>query len=153
MPWSDGAWTDPWLPVGDQTTVAAQRDNPVPTLTLTRDLIALRRAFADAAYEPVPCEGWAYRRGDHVIALNLEPAAGGDGGGSAARWSSGRTGRATGPVRRASRRLRGGDIEGGPAQRAHSVMSGVPAGRPYRPSSRAVLARGTRRRASSTFST
>lgn len=73
MPWHDGAWTDPWLPVGDQTTVAAQRDDPDSTLTLTRDLIALRRAFAGAPYAVLdaPAGAWAYRRGGFVIVLNL----------------------------------------------------------------------------------
>ena len=73
MPWDEGAWTDPWLPVGDQTTVAAQRDDPGSTLYLVRDLIALRAAFAGAPYEPLPAppDAWAFRRGEHTIALNL----------------------------------------------------------------------------------
>lgn len=76
MPWDEDAWSDPWLPVGDQTTVAAQRADPDSTLTFTRDLIMLRRAFVDASYEALlsPAGAWAYRRSDHLVALNLGAA-------------------------------------------------------------------------------
>jgi alpha-glucosidase len=85
MPWSDapgGGFTTaeatPWLPFGDlAVNVAAQREDPASTLTLVRDLIALRRGAADltgGAYATLPAPGgaWAYRRGDgFAVALNL----------------------------------------------------------------------------------
>ena len=81
MPWN-AAWTDPWLPVGGGTSVAAQREDPDSILSFTRELIARRRNSPDlleGAYEslPAPPGVWAYRRGEStVIALNLadEPA-------------------------------------------------------------------------------
>ena len=41
-----------------------------------RDLIAARGAFAGAPYATVPAPdgAWAYRRGDHAVALNLAAA-------------------------------------------------------------------------------
>jgi alpha-glucosidase len=73
----------PWLPVADdytQVNVAAQRDDPASLLSLTRRLIALRRAapaLATGSYTPLPAEGdlIAYLRegpgGRYLIALNL----------------------------------------------------------------------------------
>ena len=84
MVWSDeeGAGfaepgVEPWLPVGDRSrNVAAQRDDPNSILTLTRDLIALRRhrGLLTGAYEPVegPSGVWAFRReGGALVAVNL----------------------------------------------------------------------------------
>lgn len=75
MPWGDGTWEDaePWLPLHAPTTVAAQREDPASTLHLVRDLIAARRAFVSAPYETLSApEGvWAFRRGDHAVAINL----------------------------------------------------------------------------------
>jgi alpha-glucosidase len=68
---------EPWLPIGPRDrNVAAQRDDPDSLLTLTRDLIALRkhRGLLTGAYEPVvaPREVWAFRReGGALVALNL----------------------------------------------------------------------------------
>jgi alpha-glucosidase len=76
MPWN-GAWKDPWLPVGGGTSVAAQQEDPQSILSFTRDLIARRRATPDlveGAYERLeaPPGVWAYRRGSStVVALNL----------------------------------------------------------------------------------
>jgi alpha-glucosidase len=89
MVWSDqeGAGftepgVEPWLPIGDRSrNVAAQRGDPGSILTLTRDLIALRRhrLLLTGAYEEVaaPPGVWAFRReGGALVALNLgdEPA-------------------------------------------------------------------------------
>jgi alpha-glucosidase len=86
MPWSPGpgggfteAGVEPWLPLGDRDglTVAEQRDDPQSALSLTRDLIALRRRSPDlrtGAYSRLEApEGvWAWRRGDAtVVAVNL----------------------------------------------------------------------------------
>lgn len=83
MVWSDTdgagftvAGAEPWLPIGSRArNVAAQRDDPGSTLTLARDLIALRRRPPLAgAYEPVdaPAGVWAFRRGGGaLVALNL----------------------------------------------------------------------------------
>jgi alpha-glucosidase len=68
---------EPWLPIGARDrNVAAQRDDPSSILTLTRDLIALRkhRLLLTGAYEPVeaPRGVWAFRRGGGaLVALNL----------------------------------------------------------------------------------
>ena len=68
---------EPWLPVGDRLrNVAAQRADAGSILTLTRDLIALRRqhTLLSGCYEPVDApEGiWAFRRGGGaLVALNL----------------------------------------------------------------------------------
>jgi alpha-glucosidase len=85
MPWQSGpgaGFTDPgvrpWLPVGDitETNVADQRDDPFSTLTLVRDLIALRRAepaLHGGAYRTAaaPDGMWAWSRGDRfLVALN-----------------------------------------------------------------------------------
>ena len=86
MPWSPeagagftAAGAEPWLPVGDRTglTVAEQRGDPGSALSLTRELVALRRRSAElraGAYERLPAsEGvWAWRRGGRtIVALNL----------------------------------------------------------------------------------
>jgi alpha-glucosidase len=86
MPWRAGpgagftaAGVDPWLPVGDRKglSVAEQRGDPDSALTLTRDLVALRRRSAElraGAYErlPAPEGAWAWRRGERTaVALNL----------------------------------------------------------------------------------
>ena len=74
---------DPWLPLGDhaRVNVAAQRADPASTLTLCRDLIALRRStpeLLEGAYESVatPSGVWAWRRGRAIaVAVNLSGAA------------------------------------------------------------------------------
>jgi alpha-glucosidase len=84
MVWSDeeGAGftepgVEPWLPIGDRSrNVADQRDDPGSILTLTRDLIELRRhrGLLTGAYEPVgaPAGVWAFRRGGGaLVALNI----------------------------------------------------------------------------------
>jgi alpha-glucosidase len=64
-----------WLPIGDADTcnVEAQRGDEGSVLHLTRDLIALRKAFASAPYtrRSSPENTWVYKRGTHVIALNM----------------------------------------------------------------------------------
>jgi alpha-glucosidase len=68
---------EPWLPIGSrERNVAAQRDDPDSILTLTRDLIALRRhrGLLTGGYAQVAApEGvWAFRReGGALVALNL----------------------------------------------------------------------------------
>ena len=83
MQWSDapgGGFTapgvEPWLPVGDLAgcNVAAQRDDPESMLTLTRDLIALRRQnpdLQDGSYATVdaPSGMWAWRRGHRTLVV------------------------------------------------------------------------------------
>lgn len=86
MPWRPGpggGFTEPtarpWLPMGDPDScnVESQRDDPHSTLTLVRDLIALRHRAPDLAtgsYTTLeaPDGVWAWRRGNrHVVALNL----------------------------------------------------------------------------------
>jgi alpha-glucosidase len=84
MVWEDvegAGFTEPgvetWLPIGRRDrNVAAQRDDPDSILTLTRDLIALRRhrGLLAGAYEPreAPEGVWAFRRGGGaLVALNL----------------------------------------------------------------------------------
>ena len=84
MAWRDdegGGFTEagvePWLPIGDRSrNVEAQRGDPGSILTLTQDLIALRRhrLILRGAYEPVdgPEGVWAFRReGGALVALNL----------------------------------------------------------------------------------
>ena len=72
---------EPWLPFGSRNrNVASQRDDPGSILTLTRDLIALRkhRRLLHGAYEAVaaPAGVWAFRReGGAFVALNLGDAA------------------------------------------------------------------------------
>jgi alpha-glucosidase len=64
---------EPWLPAVDpaHTNVEAQRDDPGSTLSLVRDLLALRRVLGDGIelVDAVPGV-LAYRRGDHGIAIN-----------------------------------------------------------------------------------
>jgi alpha-glucosidase len=89
MVWRDedgGGFTDasvePWLPIGPRDrNVADQRGEPGSILSLTRDLIALRRhrGLLTGAYEQLdaPADVWAFRRGGGaLVALNLgaEPA-------------------------------------------------------------------------------
>jgi alpha-glucosidase len=68
---------EPWLPIGPcDRNVADQREDPNSILTLTRDLIALRkhRRILHGAYEPVeaPADVWAFRRDSGaVVALNF----------------------------------------------------------------------------------
>jgi alpha-glucosidase len=86
MPWTDGpggGFTDPgvepWLPLGDlgSATVAAQRDDPDSMLSLTRDLIALRRETPELQVGPylslmTPSDLWAWSRGRRmVVAANM----------------------------------------------------------------------------------
>jgi alpha-glucosidase len=72
---------EPWLPIGPRArNVADQRDDPGSILTLTRDLIALRRdgELLRGAYATVeaPQGVWAFRRGGGaLVALNLGAAA------------------------------------------------------------------------------
>jgi alpha-glucosidase len=63
----------PWLPLIDpaERNVADQRDDPSSMLTLTRELIALRRELGDGFELLDAAEGvLAFRRGDHTVALN-----------------------------------------------------------------------------------
>jgi alpha-glucosidase len=68
-----------WLPMGDheKRNVADQRDDPASVLTLTRDLVALRRATPELQRGPyatieAPEGVWAWSRGDHhFVAVNL----------------------------------------------------------------------------------
>jgi glycosidase len=68
---------EPWLPIGDRSrNIAAQREDPGSILTLTRDLIALRRHRGLLAGDYVPLEApagvWAFRRGGGaLVAVNL----------------------------------------------------------------------------------
>jgi alpha-glucosidase len=62
-----------WLPPVDpaERNVEAQRDDPASALTLTRELIALRRELGDGFELLDAAEGVvAYRRGRHAIAVN-----------------------------------------------------------------------------------
>jgi alpha-glucosidase len=110
MRWSDdephGGFTDgePWLPATpvDGGAVDAQERDPGSLLRLYRDLIALRRDLAPGLELLDAAEGvLAYRRGEHLIALNLAageraaPVAG-----ELVRHTHGRTGRS--PERLAS---------------------------------------------------
>jgi alpha-glucosidase len=67
---------EPWLPAVDPTerNVDAQRDDPGSTLSLVRELIALRRELGDG-FEllDAPDGVVAYRRGRHVVAVNTTP--------------------------------------------------------------------------------
>ena len=80
MPWDDsakGGFTDgaPWLPVAKSPTgsVAAQERDPSSLLHLYRRLVAVRDALPAAGLQflDAPPGVLAYRRGDHVVALNL----------------------------------------------------------------------------------
>jgi alpha-glucosidase len=68
----------PWLPAGDTAAcnVADQRQDPASTLSLCRDLLALRRAEVGgqiADYEELAASEtlWAYRTGGLVVAANF----------------------------------------------------------------------------------
>jgi alpha-glucosidase len=90
MPWRDvpgGGFTSPdarpWLPLGptEECNVEQQRSDPTSMLTLTRDLISLRRRTPDlrtGTYETIgaPEGSWAWRRGAHVaVVLNMSERA------------------------------------------------------------------------------
>jgi glycosidase len=64
---------DPWLPAveAERVNVEAQRDDPRSTLSLVRDLLALRRVLGDGLELLEAAPGvLAYARGEHTIALN-----------------------------------------------------------------------------------
>jgi alpha-glucosidase len=69
----------PWLPLGEPATgsVDRQREDPGSILTLTRDLITLRKQTPDlcaGSYTtlPAPDGVWAWRRGSRfVVVVNL----------------------------------------------------------------------------------
>jgi alpha-glucosidase len=64
---------EPWLPPVDpeSTNVEAQRQDPRSTLSLIRDLLALRRVLGEGLeLVDAPPGVLAYRRGDHSIAIN-----------------------------------------------------------------------------------
>ena len=65
-----------WLPPVDpeRTNVEAQRDDPRSMLSLVRDLLAARRLLGDGIELLEAAAGVvAYRRGEHVIAVNTTP--------------------------------------------------------------------------------
>jgi len=68
---------EPWLPLVDpaERNVQAQRDDPGSTLSLFRDMIAGRRELGKG-FEMLDSDPGmiAFRRGGHVIALNLSGA-------------------------------------------------------------------------------
>src|SRR5919106_4548002 len=69
---------EPWLPLVDpeHVNVEAQRDDPGSMLTLTRELIRLRRSLARDFRLLDSAPGvLAYARGEHVVALNTTAAA------------------------------------------------------------------------------
>lgn len=92
MPWrrmeAHAGFTDgePWLPIGDQNTlrnVETQRDDPASMLTLTRDLLALRRstpALSLGSWRAADVDGdalayWREAAGErYLILANLEAA-------------------------------------------------------------------------------
>src|SRR5689334_7052628 len=72
------AGVTPWLPAGDTAAcnVAGQRQDPASTLSLCRDLLALRRAEVGgqiADYEELAASEtlWVYRTGGLVVAANF----------------------------------------------------------------------------------
>jgi alpha-glucosidase len=86
MHWNDtpgggfaAAGVIPWLPMGDTaaTNVASQLGDAESVLTLTHDLIALRRRTPDLhsgtyATVPSPDALWVWRRGErHVVVINF----------------------------------------------------------------------------------
>jgi alpha-glucosidase len=80
LPWN-GAWRDPWLPVGNRTPpVATQHDDPESLLNYTRQLIDRRRSSPDllkGGYESLPSPDgvFAFRRGEKTrVAVNLSDA-------------------------------------------------------------------------------
>jgi glycosidase len=78
MQWDDSPGAgftggEPWLPILDSGSlnVAAQAEDPHSTLTLVRDLIALRRTLTGPLELLDAAPGvLAYRRGEHVVAIN-----------------------------------------------------------------------------------
>jgi len=75
---------EPWLPYGDfaACNVASQQDDRDSTLTLTRDLIAMRETNADLArggYSTLPGSDdkvWVWQRGENtVVACNISDSA------------------------------------------------------------------------------
>ena len=88
MPWDGspgggftGPGVTPWLPLADPSgppdrTVAGQRDDPGSVLSLSRRLLALRRAelgrdLADFENLAATDGQWAYRTGQLVVAANF----------------------------------------------------------------------------------
>jgi alpha-glucosidase len=76
LPWSASGdeWRDPWLPLSDTSrNIEDQRADARSTLAYVRDLIALRKQFADAPYRTLPSPNgvWAYARGDVTCVLNM----------------------------------------------------------------------------------
>ena len=64
---------EPWLPPVDpaERNVEAQRDDPASMLSLTRELIAVRRELGDGFELLDAADGVvAYRRGEHTVAVN-----------------------------------------------------------------------------------
>jgi alpha-glucosidase len=62
-----------WLPAVDpaERNVADQRDDPASTLSLVRELIALRRELGDGFELLDGADGvLAFRRGEHTVAIN-----------------------------------------------------------------------------------
>nr|MDQ5807989.1 alpha-amylase [Actinomycetota bacterium] len=76
--------------------VAEQERDPGSLLHLYRDLIALRRTLGDGMeLLDAPDGVLAYRRGEHVVALNLSPGeSAAPGAGALVRHTHGRTGNA-----------------------------------------------------------
>jgi hypothetical protein len=75
---SSGGFTsgEAWLPPVDpeQTNVEAQRDDPRSMLSLVRDLLTVRRLLGEGLELIESSPGvLAYRRGDHMIAINTTP--------------------------------------------------------------------------------
>ena len=67
---------EPWLPAVDpaERNVEAQRDDPGSMLSFVRELIELRRTLGEGFELVDAAEGLvAYRRGDHVVAVNTTP--------------------------------------------------------------------------------
>jgi glycosidase len=67
---------EPWLPAvePERVNVEAQRDEPGSTLSLVRDLLALRRSLGDGLELVDAAPGvLAYTRGEHTVAINTTP--------------------------------------------------------------------------------
>jgi alpha-glucosidase len=64
---------EPWLPLGDYRArnVAAQREDPGSLLTLTRQVIALKRLQGPYQGLPSPAGCWRYARGGTVVDLDF----------------------------------------------------------------------------------
>ena len=80
-PPAGSATGEAWLPPVDpeRTNVENQRDDPRSTLSLVRDLLTVRRVLGDG-FELLDAEPGvlAYRRGDHLIAINTTAEEAGD---------------------------------------------------------------------------